>query len=230
MAAKQRATTRNKSAAAVIAEVDFRYGFPGKMPQSRNVADRQKLMKFFELLARGSNIRQAARDAGFSEKWAKQYSYGYVSEHEDYLTWLQAHFAQAAAQAAGVDEARVVDEMQAIALANDFDYIVVEQKAGKPSARRKLVHELSRDQMRAITVYETAAGELKWKFRDRDGKLQDLGRKLGFFNEKIIMEHRHRHLHAHVDLRNVPIEKLEALEGQFEQLLLEHKATERDEP
>lgn len=195
------------------------------MPQSRNVADRAKLLKFFELLARGSNIRQAARDAGFSEKWAKQYSYQYVSEHEDYLTWLQAHFAQAAVQSGAVDEARVLDEMQSIALANDYDYIVIEQQGEKVTARRKAVHELTREQMRAVTVYELPNGTLRWKFRDRDGRLQDLGKKLGFFNEKIILEHRHRHLHALVDLSQVPLEKLEALEGEFEELLQKHPST-----
>src|SRR5206468_6666630 len=67
------------------------------------------------------------------------------------------------------------------------------------------------------------ANALQNKFRDRDGKLFELGKSLGMFNEKILMEHRHHHLHVSADLSKVPMAKLEALEAQFEQLMLTHE-------
>ena len=71
-----------------------------------------------------------------------------------------------------------------------------------------------------VAIEVTGKGdELSYRMRDRDARLQDLGRHLGLFNERIILEHRHRHLRTTVDLSKVPMERLEALEAQFEELL-----------
>ena len=105
-----------------------------------------------------------------------------------------------------------------IAFANDYDYLVFEKKGAKVGVRRKRLDELTREQMVAIEV--TGKGdELSYRMRDRDARLQELGRHLGLFNERIILEHRHRHLRTTVDLSKVPMERLEALEAQFEELL-----------
>ncbi|HSV90885.1 MAG TPA: terminase small subunit [Nitrospiraceae bacterium] len=221
---KQDATTSNNATKRPVAEMDLRFGFPGKLPKARTGADGEKLFQFFQGVAKGLDIRAAARKAGYGEKWAKVYSYGYVRDHKDYIEWLQAHMAQETAKLIAVDEEWVVQQLAQIASANDYDYLAFETgKDGKVTVRRKRLDELTREQMIAIEVFGEPDAP-RYRFRDRDGSLEKLGKKLGLFNERIIMEHRHRHLHVAFDLSKVSMKDLEALEGQFEGLLGEADA------
>jgi Terminase small subunit len=207
--------------------IDMTYGYPGELPSLKTSGDTQKLLQFFVYHAQGMNIRDAARKVGYSERWAKGYSYGYTKKYADYLAWLQAHFAQAAAKHITIDQERVLEEIEAIAMANWHDYLVHETgKNGKIATRLKRLDELTKDQMRCIEVVGTGGPKsvITYKFRDRDGKLTELAKTMGLLNEKVILEHRHRHLHVHTDLTKVPMQQLEALEAQFEEILMiEHK-------
>lgn len=212
-------------------KVDLTYGFPGVLPRARNNGDQVRLMKFFEGLARGLNIRESARQAGYSEKWAKFRSYGYMTKHADFVDWMKAHYAQQVAKRLAIEQQDVLEEMVKIAFANEYDYLVFEkQPDGSSRARRKRLDELTRDQMTAIIVFRRPGTSMKqdifdWKWRDRDGKLLEIAKHLGMLNERIIMEHRHRHLHMSFDLSKVEMKDLEALEGQFETLLANGDAT-----
>lgn len=218
--AKQDATTSNKRPV-----VDTRHGFPGRMPQ------KEKQQAFLIEFAKCGDQAAAARTVGYSNTWAKRTSYLLVKQYSDYVAWLQASRAQAIVQEFDVDQKMVLDEMTKIAFANEADYLVYYEKdevddkgkkTGKkvPWCRRKYVHELTRDQLAAVVVFRRGdKGSIDWRWRDRDGKLYELGKHLGMFNEKLIHEHRHRHLHAHFDLSKVPTKELEALEGEFEKLL-----------
>ncbi|SRR6266513_4799183 len=211
------ATTRN---ASDVAPLDLTYGFPGKLPTVGRGQNNRRLLQFFEQYVRIGDAQAAARAAGYSDSWAKQTSYKFLKEHREYVTWLQAHVAQQLAKQIGVDQEAVVQEMARIAFANERDYLVFEKdkNGGKVLVRRKRLDELTREQMVAIEV--TGKGDkLSYRMRDRDARLQDLGRHLGLFNERIILEHRQRHLRATVDLSKVPMHDLEALEAKFEELL-----------
>jgi hypothetical protein len=213
---------------AVVAPVDFTHGFPGKLPQAKTQAEQSKLLKFFELYVRCGNAREAALQAKYSKAWAQNQSYAYLKRYADYVTWLQAHYAQAAVKAAALDDERILEELQAIGLANDWDYLVIDRSTDPPAVRRKRLDELTREQMRAIEVYERRGKkgtiELAYTFRDRDGKLAELARATGLLNEKVILEHRHRHLHVVTDLSRVPLEKLEAMEREFQAMLTQTAA------
>lgn len=206
------------------------------MPSLSTSGDTQKILKFFELVARGSDARAAARKVGYSEKWAKSYSYKYLKRWHDYLHWLQAHFAQKAAQHISIDQSRLLEEIESIAMANWYDYLVhTPSTDGKTQTTRlKYLHELTKEQMRCIEVVGTGGPKsvITYKFRDRDGKLTELAKTMGLLNEKVIMEHRHRHLHVQADLSKVPMGQLEALEAQFEEILtLDKPQTDQpDEP
>jgi len=219
---KQTATTRNKN--ELVKPLDLTYGFPGELPQAHKGSDQAKLLRFFELHANGMSARAAGRKAGFSEKWAKVYSYQWLKRYRPYVTWLQAHVAQTNVRELAVEQSDVLNQLAAIGMANDFDYLVFERKGKKVVARWKDLHELTREQMTPIEVRGGRGGKpFSYHFRDRDGKLFELGKHLGMFNEKIIMEHRHRHLHVSADLSRVPMKELEAIEAQFERLMLTHE-------
>lgn len=219
---KQTATTSNSRELAK--PIDMTYGYPGELPKAGNGKDQEKLLKFFELHASGVSARKAGIEAGFSEKWAKQYSYQWIKRYRSYVDWLQAHVAQVNVEHLAIEQSDVLHQIALIGMANDFDYLVFERRGKRTVARFKGLHELTREQMVAIEVMRASDGSPKgYRFRDRDGKLFELGKSLGMFNEKVILEHRHRHLHVTTDLSKVPMAALEAFETQFEQLLLTHE-------
>jgi hypothetical protein len=215
---KQSATISNKR--ELVKPIDLTYGFPGEVPRAANQRDQDKLLKFFEFHATGMSAHAAGRKVGFSEKWAKQYSYKWLKRYRPYVTWLQAHVAQVNVERLAIEQSDVLNQIALIAMANDADYLVFERKGKKVKARWKALHELTREQLAAVEVKRDHAGEpAGYRFRDRDGKLFELGKAVGLFNEKILLEFRHRHLHISADLSRVPMAELEALEAQYEALL-----------
>ena len=222
---KHTETTSNKPV------VDTKFGFPGRIPR------KEQQQVFLIEFAKSGNQQAAAALAGYSLQWAKAWAGKLIAKYKDYVTWLQASRAQAVAVEINVDQKMVLDEMVKIAFANEYDYLVfyekdeldpdTKAKTGRkvPWARRKYVHELTRDQLTAVEVFRRGdKGSIDWKWRNRDGKLFELGKHLGMFNEKFIHEHLHRHLHVAFDLTKVPMKDLEALEAQFENLLGEADA------
>jgi len=204
--------------------VDMTHGFPGRIPR------KQKHQIFLIEFAKSGSQKEAAAAAGYSAVWAKAWSKKLIQQYSDYVAWLQAARAQVIVKEIDVDQKMVLDEMVRIAFANEYDYLVFydkeevddnNKKTGRkvPACRRKFVHELTREQMSAVIVVQRADGAVDWRWRDRDGKLFELGKHLGMFNEKLIHEHRHRHLHAHFDLSKASMGELEDLEGQFQKLL-----------
>lgn len=219
--AKQDATTSNKRPS-----VEQVHLFPGRMPRN------ERQQNFLIAFAKCGDQAAAAASVGYSHAWARQRSGPLIKQYSDYVAWLQAARSQAIAREFDVDQKMVLDEMVKIAFANEADYLVyyekdevdevTHQRTGRkvPWCRRKHVHELTRDQLAAVVVFRRGdKGAIDWRWRDRDGKLFELGKHLGMFNEKLIHEHRHRHLHVQFDLSKAPMKELEALEGEFERLL-----------
>jgi hypothetical protein len=202
-----------------MSAVDMTFGFPGKLPS--NIRHAQFIQAYVKL----GEMAAAARETGYGMAWARAHGPAVLKDHHDYIAWLRALKAQQLVRSTGIEQAVVVEQMAHIAFANDYDYMVFElvsaKRGNKPptrAARRKQVHELTRDQLAAVEVYTGPHGGLRWKFRDRDAALINLGKHLGLFNEKIILEHRHRHLHASIDLSKVDTKKLEAIEQEYEQV------------
>lgn len=219
-------TKRKKQAAArteppqLPATLDTRYGLPPFIPS--DVRDR----KYAEARAKGESQEQAALTAGFAPKTARHKNHEIEARNREYIDWLIAHQAQANAKQIAIELEPVLQEIAKIAFANEYDYLVIERSqdpAKPPTVRRKRLDELTREQMTAIKVIKRAGkngnSELDYVLRDKEGRLIDLVRHLGGFSEKIILEHRHRHLHAHIDLTNVPLNQLEAMEEQMAKLI-----------
>lgn len=232
----QPATAKKKSAKAAPAAtpaIDLTFGFPGQIPRARQRNQQEQFLRFFVEYTKDQNARAAARRAGYSEKWGKQYSYRFLKEHADYVKWLQAHAAQQAVKQLVIDQDSVLQEIARLGFANEFDYLVFEEKGDKVQVRRKRLDELSREQMAAIRVYGKD-GALQYELRDKEGKLTELARHVGLLNEKIILERRNFNLSVKLkmDFSQASIEDLEAIEARYEQIfqnagkgrLLEQKA------
>lgn len=207
---------RKRGRTAPDKPVDTSLGLPAIMPKE------PRLQKFCEAYVKYGSAAQAAREAGYSEKWAKDYAWDALRKYGDYIKWLQAHYAQEASKRIAIELEPVLQEMALIAFANPRDYLVfepAEEPDKPPKVRMKRLDELTREQMRAIKLIEGPDGTLTYELRDPEPQLVNLARHLGAFNEKIIFEHRHRHLHAHLDLSKASDAQLEALEAQFEELL-----------
>lgn len=220
MMAKQPATRRNKPLATrPVEKVDLTFGFAGKIPASA------RQMAFIVEWAKGGQIAAAAKTAGYSHDWARSHGPKILKQYHDLVAWLQAARAQAIVKTITVEQKDVLDEMVRIAFANEQDYIVIEDRlldgttTTEKRARRKRVDELSRDQLAAVVVHRRGKDGVDWRWRDRDQMLALVGKHVGMFNEKIIMEHRHRHLHATFNLSKTSMKDLEAIEAQFEVLL-----------
>lgn len=217
---KQRATTSHKP--RDITPINIAPRVSGK---SRT--DIQRLTMFLHEYIKDQDARAAGRRAGFSEKWCKQYSYQHLKNNQPYLAWLGTQVAHEAAKQIAIELDPVLQEIAKIAFANEWDYLLpVVKQAGDGTStttmRRKRLDELTKDQMIAIRVFRRPSGKLDYALRNKEGRLVDLGKHLGAWNEKLILEHRHAHLHAHLDLSKVPIDQLTSLEAQLEQMMGRH--------
>lgn len=189
-----------------------------------------RTQKFCEYLARGWEVRQAAQEAGYSDSWAVKKAYACKRKYAGYISWLEAHIGTEIAKVIAVDQKAVFDEIARIGMSNEFDYIViedveVEEKGAKrivKRARRKHLHELTREQMSCIRV--TGSGEnLTYELLDKEGQLMTLAKMLGLLNEKVILEHRLGQAKgSDVDWSRVPLDKLEKMaqiyEAEFEEV------------
>lgn len=180
---------------------------------------RPQFERFLQEVAKGGEVRESARRAGFSEKWAKTSSYALLRNNAAYVAFLRTQVSREAAKAIAIELEPVLQEIAAIAFANEADYLVHERQGDKIVTRRKALHELTRQQMIAVRVFRRPNGKLDYTLRNKEARLIDLFKHLGGLNEKLILEHRHAHLHAHIDLSHVPLDKLEAMEQQLAALL-----------
>jgi len=197
--------------------LDTTFGMPKIVPRTKQ---HQRLC---EEIAKGTPVYTAAIAVGYKPATANRTAYDVARRYEDYIQWLIAHQAQAKSKQIAIELEPVLQEVAKIAFANEYDYLVVEpakEPGQPPTVRRKRLDELTREQMIPIQVFRcNKATGLDYKLRDKEGRLIDLIKHLGGFSEKIILEHRHRHLHAHVDLTDVPLEQLEAIEANMQKLL-----------
>lgn len=209
---KQVATKRAGVVINVVPE------FTGKMPT-------QGIKRFLDQYMTDFNAAQAAIRSGHSAKWSESHGLKALKQYADYVEWRQRVHALENAKRISMDQESIFAEMELIARANIQDYFtfrLVEFKEGKTTAKKKIrmwkpPEELTRDQAAAVKrVVLNADGEvMDYILYDKDSNLFSLGRHLGMFSEKVILEHRHKHLHMKADFSKMPIEKLLEMEKEF---------------
>lgn len=191
--------------------------FRGKKPSGKTAL-------FLREYIRDFSARKAAKRCGFTVEWADAKGTKAVRAFADYVTWIQGIHATENAKQIALDSQSIFDEMTKIAMHNVHDYITSEttQVDGKDVVRFrwKTMGELTKDQAVAIKAVNIRKdGSFKYEFYDKTAELFKLGRHLGMFSEKIILEHRHKHLHLQVDFSKVPIDVLEKMEKDLEVFL-----------
>lgn len=160
----------------------------------------------------------AAIKAGFSKQTARKKAHAMVKSCWRYCEQLQLAKNHVIEKHFEVTVDSVADEIAYLAFASHKDFIVVIDFDGQKRAIGKPIHELTDHQARAVQsweVHELKCPLTKKKHLDyrytlyaKDGSLQHLGKHLGMFNEKIILERRMVKIHK-VDLSGVPDKILE---------------------
>lgn len=204
--------------------------FTGKIP-SRGI----KL--FIDQYLVDFNAAQAAVRAGKTKAWSESHGLKALKEYAEYVEWKQKIHAVENAKQVSMDQDAIFSAMELIANANIqdyFDWRVVEFKEGKKTVKKKIriwkdPGDLTRDQAAAVKRVELSADGTVTDYilYDKDSNLFSLGRHLGMFSEKVILEHRHKHLHMKADLSKMPLEKLLEMEQEFVKYLPAHQREAR---
>lgn len=192
--------------------------FTGKMPK-------MGLKRFLDEYLKDFNCRQAAFRTGRTARWSESHGLTAIKAYSEYLDWKQKIHAVENAQKVSMDQETILVKMEQIANANIQDYFTwreIEFKEGKKTIKKKVrawkgPEELTRDQAAAVKrVVMARDGTIEdYILYDKDSNLVSLGRHIGMFSEKVILEHRHKHLHMKADFSKMPIERLLLLEQEF---------------
>lgn len=203
--------------------------FTGKMPK-------QGTKLFIDEYLRDFNGAQAAVRVGKTKNWSESHGARLIREYADYVAWQQKIRAVENAQHIAMTQDEIFSRMEVFAKANVQDYFdfrtiefpdaLVKGKTIKKKIRIwKDPGDLTREQAAAVKrVVLDADGNVRdYILYDADSTLVSLGRHLGMFSEKVILEHRHKHLHAKIDLSKMPSDKLLEMEQEFIKYIPEHQ-------
>lgn len=185
-------------------------GYPANEQQQKFAVEYVKCM----------NAEDAAIAAGYSPSFAHTKAFNLPKTLYRYIQELQNKV---------VDESPIVPdtvirEFAPIAFANEDDYHeVYEKDLGKGvkvmRIRGKPWNSLSRTRKSAIReVYYDEHGEIRYRLHGKSHALTAIGKFLGMFNDKLIIERRNVDVKARFDFTNVPTEKLLMLEEQLRSL------------
>lgn len=178
-------------------------------------SEKQRLLCFYHVVE-GLPKNEAGVKAGFTEHSANKNAASLLKQLEPYCLTLQAQKNGRLKEKFDITVDRVADELAKIGFYNPKDYIRVVHKRGVPMCIGKAIDQLTDDQARAIqswdreqlVVDEGIVFDYKYTFYDKRGAAGDLGRHLGMFNDRLILESRITKHHK-VDLSGVPDKILE---------------------
>lgn len=224
---KQVATSRNKKdeATQLARARRPRQGLirPQGLPATIPFPQSKQILDFIDNYVKTGEVVNSALDAGYSRSWADKSAFKHLKKYTLYVGYMKQFVSEQRAKILALDTQSVLDEIARIGMANEFDYIVIDEVEvdGKPvkRARRKELHELTRDEMVAIKIVRLPGGGLAYDLLDKEPALMALGKNLGLFNEKLIIERRNVNLSAKLDLTKVPTEALLEVIRSFEKVV-----------
>jgi phage terminase small subunit len=162
----------------------------------------------------------AALAAGYTENTAKVESHKLAKKLRPFFAFLQEKKNEVASAHYDATTTRILHEMSAIGLQNVKDYVRVVKVDGVPQPIGKPVHELTDPQALAVESWvkepiKTDDGpdfDYKYVLHDKAGALVNLGRHLGMFSEKLMLDLNMRQSQARsLDFSAMPQDELEAV-------------------
>ena len=159
-------------------------------------------------------------DAGYSKTTSKIKSHKLAANLRPFLAFLQEKKNEVAAAQYDVTTTRILHEMAAIGFQNVKDYVRVVKVNGGIRLIGRPVNELTNPQALAVDSWtteeiETEDGkELDYRYvlHDKHSALVNLGRHLGMFSEKLMLDLNMRQSQARsLDFSSMPQDELEAV-------------------
>jgi hypothetical protein len=163
------------------------------------------------------DVQRAALKAGYGPTYAVTGAYKLPKLLLPYIRLLQDQIVATS----DVTVSTVLREYGVIAFSNEDDFhdVTYDDKTGKRTVKAKRWDALTRAQKSAVKdFYDDADGNPRYQLHEKVQALGALGKYLGMFNDKLIVERRNVNVNARFDFSNVPTEKLVELESQLKSL------------
>ena len=189
-------------------------------------------------ITEGLSVHAAALKAGYTAHTAQKHSHELPIKMAPFLGFLQEKKNALAERRYNATTTRVLDEITAMAFMNHADYVHEVAIDGIPHLIGKPLTELTdREQLAVqswkivkISTDDGPALDYQYVLADKAQNLFMLGKHLGMFNEKIMLELTHRQaLARRVKFSDLPTEKIEEIVEtlkEFKELALNGKAIE----
>ncbi len=189
-------------------------------------------------ITEGLSVHAAALKAGYSPGTAQKVSYQLVDKMGPFLGFLQEKKNALAERRYNASTTRVLDEITAMAFMNHADYVRevsidgIPHLIGIPLTELKDREQLAVQSWKIVKISTDDGPALDYQYvlADKAQNLFMLGKHLGMFNEKIMLELTHRQAMARrVRFSDLPTDKIEEIMEtlqEFKELALNGKAIE----
>ena len=167
---------------------------------------------------------RAWQEAGFAKTGSSQErARAKLDKYADYLAPLLEKKQQTLVKHLALDQQELINEYMAISSCNPQDFLeaYTENEKGKKIEKIRVIpiHRLPRHLSAVIDdVRVQADGTVSYRLpslQERLAAKNALGRHVGMFDTKLILEHRRAQQQKKADLRGIPDDKLAALEKEL---------------
>ena len=143
----------------------------------------QKQKRFCDEYLIDLNATQAAIRAGYSNHTAKDI--GCENLAKPHIRAYIDHRITEREQRTGITQDMVVEELAKIAFANIDDYVEIDDSAGANKVVVKPTREVPEDKISAVSSIKQGPNGIEVKLHDKVRALENLGRHLGMFKDKV---------------------------------------------
>lgn len=129
------------------------------------------------------NVTQAAIRSGYSNSYANKKAFLLLDKPE-----IKAYIddrMKVREKRTEITQDKVLNELAKIAFANTTDYVEVEDMGQYKRVNIKATKDMSADQVVAIAGIKQGANGIEIKLHDKVKALEDIGRHLGMFKDKV---------------------------------------------
>lgn len=129
------------------------------------------------------NATQAAIRAGYSPIAAKEIGYENLTKPH-IKAYIEKKMAERE-QRTEITQDQVLEELAKIAFANIDDYVEIDDSAGDHKVIVKSTKDIPADKIAAISSIKQGSNGIEVKLHDKIRALENLGRHLGMFKDKV---------------------------------------------